>query len=199
MTGDFVDPYFDPNIGDLRNLLGATSPAELRALEPQAVFANELELPDLRLARSDDLTELCAIHAQLFKSVYDWAGHIRTVDIKKNRDDAGFFLPVGYIERASGFLFGELADEDGLKGLNKDKFVERLAYYYDQLNYIHPFREGNGRTQRVFWTRVAADAGYLIDWDAVVGDENDRASRAAMEDDDRTVLVAMLERIVRAG
>ncbi|MCL2849901.1 MAG: Fic family protein [Micrococcales bacterium] len=194
---DFVDPYFDSTIGDLRNLLGATSPVELRALEPQAVFANELELPDIGITRSNDLIELCAIHAQLFKGVYDWAGHVRTVDIKKNRDDAGFFLPVGYIERASGFLFSELADENGLKGFAKDKFVERLAYYYDQLNYIHPFREGNGRSQRVFWTRVAADAGYLIDWDKVVGDENDRASRAAMEDDDRTVLVAMLGRIVR--
>ncbi len=195
---DFIDPYFDPEVGDLRNLLGATSTAELRALEPQAVFANELELSDRGITRSSDLTELRAVHAQLFDGVYDWAGHIRTVDIRKNRDDAGFFLPVGYIERAAGFLFSELAEEDGLRNLDKEEFVERLAYFYDQLNYIHPFREGNGRAQRVFWSRVATDAGYQIDWDQVVGDENDRASRAATEDEDRTLLVAMLGRIVKA-
>lgn len=195
---DFIDPYFDPEVGDLRNLLGATSTAELRALEPQAVFANELELSGRGITRSGDLTELRAVHAQLFDGVYDWAGHIRTVDIKKNRDDADFFLPVGYIERAAGFLFSELAEEDGLRNLGKEEFVERLAYFYDQLNYIHPFREGNGRAQRVFWSRVAADAGYQVDWDEVVGDENDRASRAAAEDEDRTLLMTMLGRIVKA-
>jgi len=194
---DFVDPYLDSDIDDLRNLLGARSSDQLRALEPQAVFANELELAGIDIARDNDLTEVRALHAQLFKGVYDWAGQLRTVDIKKNHDGAEFFLPVAFIERASGFLFVELAKESGLQGFDRDPFVQRLAYYYDQLNYIHPFREGNGRTQRVFWARVAADAGHLIDWDAVVGDENDRASRAAMEDDDRGPLIAMLDRIVK--
>ena len=193
---DFVDPYLDPDVGDLRNLLGARSASQLRALEPQAVFANELELPNASIARTNDLTELCAIHAQLFKGVYDWAGQPRTIDIKKNHTGAEFFLPVGFIDRAASFLFGELADENGLKNLDQGKFIERLAYYYDQLNYIHPFREGNGRTQRVFWTRAAADAGYLTDWDAVVGDENDLASRTAMEANDRKPLTAMLKRII---
>ena len=95
-------------------------------------------------------------------------------------------------------MFSELANENGFRDLGKDQFVARLACFYDQLNYIHPFREGNGRAQRVFWTRIAAGAGYAVDWDQVVGDENDRASRAAMEDDDRTLLTEMLARIVTA-
>jgi cell filamentation protein len=74
--------------------------------------------------------------------------------------------------------------------------VKRLAYYYDQLNFIHPFREGNGRTQRIFWTRVARDAGYEIDWDAATGDENDEASRVAAEEMDLSNLEAMFRRIV---
>jgi len=90
-----VDPYLDPAIGDLRNLLGAVSSAELRALEPQAVFANEIELPTVGIPRTNDLAEVRAIHAQLFKGVYDWAGQPRIVDIRKNAPDAGFFLPVG--------------------------------------------------------------------------------------------------------
>jgi cell filamentation protein len=198
MSDEFVDPYFDPKIGDLRNLLGAKSSTELAELEAQAVFANELELADTRIPRSNDLTELCRIHAQLFKGVYDWAGQIRIVDIRKSQDQAAFFVPVAYIQRAAGSVFTELAEAKNLKGLPRQKFVEQLAYFYDQLNYIHPFREGNGRAQRVFWARVAVDAGYLIFWDEVIRDENDRASAAAMDSEDRRLLETMFNRIVKA-
>lgn len=97
---------------------------------------------------------------------------------------------------ASNYVFGELAEEGNLCGLSRDDFVSRLTYFYDQLNYIHPFREGNGRTQRIFWSRVAVDAGYEIDWDDVVGSENDEASRLAAEQMKRSALEAMFGRIV---
>ena len=88
-----IDPYVDPNVGDLRNLLGAKTPEELRVLEPQAVFANELELVETDIPRTNDLLELCAIHAQLFKGVYDWAEQLRTVDIKNIvQEQASFYL-----------------------------------------------------------------------------------------------------------
>ena len=84
------------------------------------------------------------------------------------------------------------------KGLSKDEFINRLAYFYDQLNYIHPFREGNGRAQRLFWTRLAKDANYEIDWSLVVGDENDEASRIAAETMDLSKLEVMFAKIVKA-
>jgi cell filamentation protein len=192
-----VDPYFDEIIGDLINLLGAKSSEELKKLEPQIVFANELELESIRIPRTNDLTELLLVHAQLFKAVYDWAGKIRTVDIQKNEEGAEFFLPVSKIVTAAHFVFTELAKENYLQDMPKDEFVKRLAHHYDQLNYIHPFREGNGRAQRVFWSRVAKDASYLIDWDRIVGDENDEASRLAAEQMDLAKLEAMFARIVR--
>ncbi|MDR0782815.1 MAG: Fic family protein [Propionibacteriaceae bacterium] len=191
-----IDPYFDPAVNDLRNLLGARTSDELRLLEPQAVFANEIELADRSIRRTNNLRELCAIHAQLFRGVYDWAGHIRTVDIRKPDDDARFFLPVAYIDRAAGFVFGELLEAKSLKGLSVTDFIDRLAYFYDQLNYIHPFREGNGRAQRVFWQRVARDAGYFVDWAKVVGAENDAACRAAMTLGDHRPLGEMFLKIV---
>lgn len=194
---DFVDPYFDDSINTLRNLLGAKSLEELRKLEPQIVFANELELESINIPRANDFAELLAIHAQLFKGVYDWAGQIRTVDIKKNNDGAEYFLIVSKIADAANYVFGELAKEHDLKGLLMDEFVDRLAYFYDQLNYIHPFREGNGRAQRIFWTRVAYDAGYEINWDEVVGDENDEASRLAAEELDLSGLKAMFIKIAK--
>jgi cell filamentation protein len=194
----FIDPYIDENIGDLRNLLGAQSSKELKELEPQIVFANELELESVRIPRTNNLTELLLIHKQLFKGVYDWAGQIRTVDIKKNTEGAEFFLIVAKISEAANYVFTELAKEKYLQDLSIRKFIERLAYFYDQLNYIHPFREGNGRAQRVFWSRVAQDAGYDIDWSLIVGDENDEASQLATEQMDLSKLEAMFAKIVRA-
>lgn len=193
----FVDPYFDENIGDLRNLLGAKSSEELKELEPQIVFANELELESISIPRTNDLNELLLIHKQLFKGVYDWAGQIRTVDIKKNADESEYFLIISKIRDASNYVFTELAKEKSLQGLRKEEFTKRLAYFYDQLNYIHPFREGNGRAQRVFWARVAKNAGYEIDWSFIEGDENDEASRAAAEQMDLSKLEAMFAKIVK--
>lgn len=193
----FIDPYFDESIGDLRNLLGAKSSEELRDIEPQIVFANELELESIAIPRTNDLEELLLIHKQLFKGVYDWAGKTRTVDIKKNADNAEFFLIFSKIQDAAQYDFTELADDNYMINLPKDDFVKRLAYHYDQLNYIHPFREGNGRTQRVFWSRVAKDASYEIDWSLIVGDENDEACRLAAEESDRSKLETMFTRIIK--
>ncbi len=194
----FVDPYFDKNIGDLKNLLGVKSSEELKKVEPQIVFANELELASVDIPRTNDFNELLLIHKQLFKGVYDWAGQIRSVDIKKNNADAEFFLIVGKINTAADYVFAELDKERNLQGLPKDEFINRLAYFYDQLNYIHPFREGNGRAQRVFWTRLAKDANYEIDWSLVVGDENDESSRIAAETMDLSKLEVMFAKIVKA-
>jgi cell filamentation protein len=192
-----VDPYFDDTIGDLRNLLGAKTSEELKELEPQIFFANELELESVRIPRTNDLTELLLIHKQLFKGVYDWAGKIRTVDIRKNTEEAEFFLVVSKISDAANYVFTELTKEKHLQYLPNERFVKRLAYFYDQLNYIHPFREGNGRSQRVFWSRVAKDAGYDIDWSLVGDSENDEASRLAAERMDLSKLEAMFAKIVK--
>jgi cell filamentation protein len=143
-----------------------------------------------------DLIELRAIHRQLFQDLYDWAGQVRTVDIRKNVAGAEFFLPSGMIERASVFAAGELHADGNLRGLDRERFIDRLAYHYDQVNYIHPFREGNGRVQRVFWNRIALTAGWQLDWRPVHGDVNDRASRAASDQRDLGPLRAMFDHIV---
>lgn len=192
-----VDPYFDDNIKELRNLLDVSSSEEFRTLEPQIVFANELELESFKIPRTNDLTELLLIHKQLFKGVYEWAGKSRTVDIKKSSKGAEFFLMVCKINSASNFVFTELARDDYLRGLPIVIFIDRLVYFYDQLNYIHPFREGNGRAQRVFWGRIARDAGYEIDWSLVVGDENDKASHLAATKFDLSGLEKMFRKIVK--
>lgn len=64
--------------------------------------------------------------------------------------------------------------------------------------YLHPFREGNGRTQRIMLTRIAAGAGWQLDWGAVTGAENDHACRSAAEAGDFTALHDVVGRITTA-
>jgi len=193
---DFRDPYLDYENGVLRNLVKATSEERLNLIEADITSSQATGVNSANISRTNDLKELQAIHKHLFEKIYDWAGQIRIVDIFKNVEGADYFLLVSQIYVAADYVFGELKAEDFLRGLEHKKFVERLAYFYDQLNFIHPFREGNGRTQRIFWSRVAKDAGYLIDWDKLEKAENDEASRMAAENSDLSLLVKMIDKVV---
>ncbi|MBU3995477.1 MAG: Fic family protein [Actinobacteria bacterium] len=195
-SSDFVDPYLDPATGILKNLVGATTQTELDAIEGDLVPVRALRLDVNSPPPTRDLTELRAIHRHLLSPVYEWAGELRMVDIRKNIQGAGYFVPAALIERAAGVVAQELREDDFLRGLDRETFIARLAYYYDQLNFIHPFREGNGRAQRLFWDRVARDAGWKLSWLGVTGEVNDEASRAAAEDRDLRPLIAMLEKVV---
>jgi cell filamentation protein len=195
-TSDFTDPYLDPATAVLRNLLGAQAKADLDRAEADLASMRLVQLTVHPVKASGDLGELQAIHRHLFQDVYAWAGQLRTVDIRKNVEGAEFFLPVAMIERASAFAAGELGSENMLRGLDREDFVKRLSYHYDQFNYIHPFREGNGRVQRVFWNRIAGDAGWQLDWQAVRGNVNDHACRVAAEERDFGPLHQMFDRIV---
>ncbi|SER60325.1 cell filamentation protein [Propionibacterium cyclohexanicum] len=193
---EFVDPYLDPETGLLRNKVGARTKAALDEAEGDLSFARSVQLMDRPVKPTSDLAELRAIHRHLFQDVYDWAGELRTVDIRKNVEGAQFFLPVSMIGRAAGYAEGELRADHELRQMSREQFIDRLAYHYDQFNYVHPFREGNGRTQRVFWNRVARAAGWRLDWREVHGATNDQASRAASEQRDFGPLREMFDQIV---
>ncbi|MFF1571336.1 Fic/DOC family protein [Leifsonia sp. NPDC058292] len=195
---EFVDPYLDPATGTPRNNLGITEQALLNRAEADLTEWRRAEMLTRPVKVTGDLRQLQAIHRQLFQDVYDWAGQLRTVDIRKGTDaEAEFFMPVSRLESGAGFAFAELAGDNQLRGLDRDRFVDRLCHHYDQVNYLHPFREGNGRTQRIFWTQIAAGAGYDLNWSQVSGAENDQASRDAMERHDFTGLQRMFDRIAQ--
>jgi cell filamentation protein len=73
-----------------------------------------------------------------------------------------------------------LSQETLLADLTRNAFVARLAHYYGEINAVHPFREGNGRTQRAFFGQLARDAGWRIGWSELDRVENDTASSAAL-------------------
>lgn len=190
---ELTDPYLDPDTGVLRNSVGAGDREELARAEADLVFARTVQLDSSEIAETRDLAELQAIHRHLFQDVYPWAGEVRTVDI---RITAEGFLPVVALDRAAGIAAMDLKSERYLRGMPREQFVARLAHHYDQFNYIHPFREGNGRTQRVFWSRVARTAGWELDWTRVDGKINDHASQVAAEKRDLGPLTEMFEQVV---
>ncbi len=189
--GPHHDPYLDPHTGILTNLIGARTAVELAAAEADLVAVRTLQLWRHPPAPTRDLVELQAIHRHLFQDVYPWAGQLRTVDLRKTVPGAQPFLPVSMITRSAGFVFDQLRQDRYLQHLDRDRFIERLAYHYDQVNYLHPFREGNGRTQRFFFDRLAVAAGWWLDWTQITGAVNDAASRAAAEDHDLAALQEM--------
>ena len=87
-----------------------------------------------------------ALHHHIFQDVYDWAGEYRTVNIAKTH----LFCLAPFIEKEMGRQFRELNAENNLQRLDMDTFADRAAHHIIELNAIHPFREGNGRTNRLF-------------------------------------------------
>lgn len=187
----YLDPYLDPHTGILTNLIGARTATELAAAEADLVAVRTLQLWRHPPAPTRDLAELQAIHGHLFQDIYPWAGQLRTVDLRKTVPGAQPFLPVSMISRSAGFVFDQLRQDHYLQHLDRERFIKRLAHHYDQVNYLHPFREGNGRTQRFFFDRLAAAAGWRLDWTQVTGSVNDAASQAAAEDHDLATLQEM--------
>lgn len=140
-----------------------------------------------------NLDHLKRFHRQLFRDVYDWAGESRCVDISK---PGAQFCHWRYIDDEVSGVLGGLAGEDLLMGLKQGPFVERLAHYYGETNARHPFREGNGRTQRAFFRQLAASAGWRIDWSELTQEENIRACRDNFVTGSTDSLIKMLEPMV---
>jgi len=159
------DRHFDQAHGILSNVPGLTDPGELEDFEriqaTKAIFNLLLDPVKGRF----DTAHLIVIHARIFKNIYPWAGQLRQVDI--HRSGSYYFAAVQFMEMNLNSTFAKLAAENRLRGLDADAFANRAAYYLGKLNAIHPFREGNGRTQREFIRELAAGAGFRINWSRV--------------------------------
>jgi cell filamentation protein len=188
------DPYADPVTGVLRNKLRLNTTEELAAAEREITHASLILLRDSAVSATYDLPQLCAIHQRIFGDIYDWAGQIRTVAIAKG---SPFCLPQ-YIESSSAGIFRALRGENLLQGLERDLFLERLTFYLGEINAVHPFREGNGRTQRALFEQLARDAGFTLDWQHLDAARNIEASAAIMRGDAEPMR-KMLDMLVTDG
>jgi cell filamentation protein len=153
------DPYYWQNDDVLRNRLNLHDAAQLQKAE---VAFTSLRAATIELgSRNLGFPYLCAIHRILFQDLYDWAGEIREIDLYLGDTP---FCHFEYIEKEGNALMETLEEENGLADLPFEQFVARLAHYYCEINMLHPFRDGNGRAQRLFFEQLIIHAGYDIDW-----------------------------------
>ncbi|MDT7648474.1 MAG: cell filamentation protein [Pseudonocardiales bacterium] len=185
------DPYFDPNRGVLFNRLGITDPGELAHAEANFTSVRIFQLWRHPLPGRYDLPHLQAFHRHIFGDVYDWAGELRTVTIIKG----GLFCLPQHLISAGEEVYDKLARAEHLRGLGRPAFLDGLTKLLADINGLHPFRDGNGRTQRAFLAQFARDAGHIIRWSVMDPATNVEASRAAHRDDS-TPLHEMLEQLV---
>ena len=165
-----IDPIQDncyPGTTVLVNKLHIHDEAALQEAEALATYVNASKLEQCPLEGVFDFAHYKAIHQFLFSDLYDWAGQIRTVNLSKKGTD---FCPAGEIEPQAKLIFDRLKEQNYFKGLPHDAFVEEITDFYCTTNYLHPFREGNGRTQRAFLTQLIRSAGYDLNWSEVDGD-----------------------------
>lgn len=141
----------------LENKLGLTSSADLAREEERISKKKAVELFETGLLDTlpaGRFVTLQAIHKYLFEDIYDFAGEIRTVNMAKGNFR---FAPLMYLQSA-------LENIDKMPQSNFDEIVEK----YVEMNIAHPFREGNGRSTRIWLDHILKnEIGKVVDWSKV--------------------------------
>jgi cell filamentation protein len=120
------------------------------------------------------------IHRHLFQDVYDWAGELRTVEIAK---DGHQFQFRQFIETGMADVHRRLEKTEFLQNLSPNAFAEAAGPIIGDINYVHPFREGNGRTQLQYLEQLADQAGHPVDLARIEPERWLAASRASHHGD----------------
>lgn len=167
---DTWESYFYPVPDDrtLRNLFDERDPDVLARLESVEAAERQRELMagEVAITRPYDADHLRTIHQHLFQDVYPWAGEYRTVEIAKGVGRSFAEAKTGEIDRYLSDV-KHLVDETEWPGLDREAFAERAAAVFAYLNQAHPFREGNGRTAKVFMEQVAEQSRFTFDYGRV--------------------------------
>jgi cell filamentation protein len=197
MTGN-SDPYLYPGTNVLKNLRNLTDPGPLARFEARRTHRRIAELidapvPGLVPGRFD-LAHIKAIHRHIFQDVYEWAGEFRTVNISKG---GHLFGLAAFLEPALRQILEKLAAENCLVDLDAALFAGRAAYFLGELNAAHPFREGNGRTQREVIRELGLKAGHYVDWRATTIEEMTNASRLSHASGDASLFASLLRACIR--
>ena len=190
-TAGSVYCYKDTNV--LRNRFGLRDGAQLKQIETDISMVRQNDLLQQGVNGRFSVTHLCRIHRYLFADIYPFAGHFRREDIMKGMTR---FLSHREVKSKLAALLAELREEEYLKDLPFGEFVKRSAYYFAELNYIHPFREGNGRAIREFMRQLFLENGYIVRWNRVEADALLHAMEASVFELEElcTVLECCLEK-----
>ncbi|MCM3113597.1 Fic/DOC family protein [Lederbergia lenta] len=125
------------------------------------------------------LKHLQKIHKYIFQDVYPFAGKIRDEQMTKGNTT---FAHPRHLEPYAFDVFKQLKGENYLQGLELDKLNEKASYYLSEINMIHPFREGNGRTQREYIRLLFLKNGYELNLTNISSQEMIKASIRSVND-----------------
>jgi cell filamentation protein len=186
-----MDPYIHSRSHLLKNKANLHTPEALAAHEARMVFKRLIFLYSRPVTGAFDLAHLLAIHRALFQDVYPWAGQVRSCDLSLGQVN---FCPAQWLETSLTALFAELARENWLRERDAEKFAHGAAYYLAELNAIHPFRDGNGRTQREFIRELGLSAGHKVRWAPITQFEMYTSSKLSMATKNPIGLVHILRK-----
>jgi cell filamentation protein len=188
--------YVYPGTDTVKNKLDAKNLDELERLEGPLVRARRILIDSGQgPAGQFDAEHLKAIHRFLFQDVFEWAGHTRdervqlsdgTIATEPMMQKLGgrSFLPGARIPVVLNQVADDIRNAGYLRGLPQEEFAVRAADVMSEINGIHPFREGNGRTQRTFMRELAKQAGHDLDFSVISGQRMILASIGANDDGD---------------
>lgn len=158
-----ADPYVYPGTTVLRNKADLTDHDMWQAFELDASLARMAELEHTPVQGNFDFHHMNAIHRHLFQDVYEWAGQPRIINIEKRYPHCIHEA----IQTEGDKLYTKLADDDHLKWLNRGPFVEKFTDYWGDVNAVHAYREGNTRAQQAFFSQLAENAGWPLDFQSI--------------------------------
>ncbi|MBQ3427426.1 MAG: Fic family protein [Clostridia bacterium] len=171
--------YCYPDTNILKNKLNIKDFELLKKAEEEITAVKQLELLQNPIRGNFTKTHLLHIHKLLFEDIYPFAGKIRKEQISKADT---MFYPPNLIDRELDKVFAKIKEKNMLKEKDENKTFDNLAYVMAELNIIHPFREGNGRTIREFIRLMAKKLGCNLNWGNATKDEILEASIRSVDD-----------------
>ncbi|ALE03035.1 BID domain-containing T4SS effector [Bartonella ancashensis] len=184
--------YSYPDTSVLKNKYGAVDFLQFEELCAHGVAKAMINLQNEPLPEKFDSSYLKYIHKRLFGNTFEWAGHTRDIPFKFSDGSVAWAPAMHKADSPLAFAINDdiqeglqvvdyaINERNNLRGLSHKEFVEEATEIFTTLNYIHPFREGNGRTQRVFCEKLAQAAGHKLDFSLVTNKRMTDVSIAAM-------------------
>jgi cell filamentation protein len=180
------DPYTYPGTNVLRNNFDIRDAHDLRETEYELTQQRLLEpLPEITLTTAGYQN----LHRHIFGDLYPWAGELRTVNIAK---DGSLFAIPQFLRKEMDNRFDAMRADVRLVSTKLDEFIAGAAEHINEINARHPFREGNGRTQRALLEVIARRAGYRLLADKIKPDAWMQASIAGFRDADHQPMCRVL-------
>jgi len=145
----------------LINKLGQRNQEALDVTESVAVALRCAEIESEPCSAPFTFNFYCSLHKRMFGDIYEWAGQVRTINFSKK--GTSFYPSEGLTELAKS-KFDRLQAMDEFRNLPANDLIDEITDFYHELNMLHPFREGNGRTQRLFFTLLLSRLGYRFNF-----------------------------------